>query len=235
MSKFWKTLANKAKKHSSWFKDYLTEISVVVISIAITFYGDGLIEDYNNKQDDKEMVGMVRQELEANLVEISKMQAFYQKENELGSHLKKYLLANETIANDSLELFYDQHRLFRYWFIKKNAFDLIRVSGSTQRLDKSLLMLLFESYDQLNVVNNLGDRYREQRISLLLDFAGKLPGGQHGETTLAQWDQIGSHIEFRQYMCNTLPLLSITALNASNKAKQLIEDTLQKINQEFPE
>jgi len=227
-------LLNKLKKNASWFKDYLTEISVVVISIAITFYGDGLIEDYNNKQEDKELIEMVRNELESNLVEISNMEVHYQKEFELGSHLKKYLLAHELFDNDSVEQFYDRHRIFNYWFIKKNAFDIIRVSGSVQRLDKGLLMLLFESYDQLNVVSNLGDRYREQRIALLLDFAGKLPGGQHGETTLQQWDQIGAHAEFRQYMCNTLPLLSITALNANEKSKSLIEDTLQKIKEQYP-
>jgi len=235
MSKLLSRVAEKFKKNASWFKDYLTEISVVVISIAITFYGDGLIEDYNNKQEDKEMIEMVKNELESNLSEISKMQIYYQKEFELGSHLKKYFQAKQTFTNDSLERFYDEHRLFKYWFTKKNAFDIIRVSGTVQRLDKSLLMLLFESYDQLNVTNNLGDRYREQRISLLLDFAGKLPNGQHGENTLEQWEQIGAHTEFKQYMCNTMPLLSITALDASNKAIQLIEDTLKKIKEKYPE
>lgn len=234
MNKLWEQFTGKLKKSSSWFKEYLKEISVVVISIAITFYGDSLIEKYNNKQEDKEMMEMVRQELESNLAELSDMTEHYQLDNEFGTRLSAHLVRHESIPADSLDKYFNRHRTFAYWFLKKNAFDIMRVSGTVQRADKGLLMLLFESYEQLGVVSSIDEHYRDQRIALLLDFNASLPDGKHAETTTGQWKQIRQHEEFRQYLCNSMPLLSRTASRSCLKAKELIEDTLKKIDEKYP-
>jgi len=234
MGKLWNKLVGKLKNHSSWFKDYLTEISVVVISIAITFYGDGLIEKYNNKQEDREMMEMVKLELEANLNELTKMVSFYQKDQDMSADLSGYLSGNETAPRDSLEKHFNRHRRYSYWFFKNNAFDIMRVSGTIQRADKDLLMLLFESYEQLEAVKKLDERYMNMKITHILGFTPSLPGGKHGETTPEQWEQIRQHTEFRQFLCNTLPLLTGTAMLASQKALEVITSTLEKIDEKYP-
>jgi len=228
-------LVDKLKNNTGWIKDYLTEISVVVISIAITFWGDGLIENYNNKQDDKEMIEMVKQELESNIQELSDMIEHYDTDSRFGTLLSGYLFNREAIYPDSLDQYYNRHRTFGYWFLKKNAFDIMRVSGTVQRAEKDLLMLLFESYDQLNVAGNIDERYREQRIERLLSFNTSIPGGKHGETTVEQWKQIEECEDFRQYLCNSMPSLARTAMRSCQRAKEIIGNTLERINEEYPD
>lgn len=232
MSNLWNKLINKLS--FDWLKDYLVEMSVVVFSIAITFYGDGLIEEYNNQQEDIEMMEMIKQELQTNFDELSNMIEHYQADSKFGIALSGYLGGNEMLSTDSLDQYYNRHRVFGYWFLKKNAFDIMRVSGTIQRANKGLLMFLFESYDQLNVVGSLDERYREQRIERLLDFNTSISGGKHGENTFEQWKQIKHHKEFRQYLCNSMPSLARTAIRSCQRAQEIIENTLKKIDEEYP-
>lgn len=233
MSKLWGRLINKLKQHSSWIKEYLTEISVVVISIAITFYGDGLIENYNNKQEDKEMMEMVKLELEANTNELTKVLTFYQKDYEMGIDLSIYLAEREIVPKDSLAKHLNQHRNFVYWFFKNNAFDILRVSGTMQRTDKDLLMLLLESYEQLGVVKSLDERYMHQKSTHILNFRYSLPDGKYGETLTEQWEQIRQDSEYRRFLCNNMPLLSVSILQATQRALEVINTTLDKINNKY--
>lgn len=234
MGKLWNNLIVKFKKHSSWIKEYLTEISVVVISIAITFYGDGLIERYNNKQEDREMMEMVRLELEANVNELMKVVTFYQKDYEMGTDLSDYLAGRETVPVDSLEKHFDQHRNFVYWFFKNNAFDILRVSGTMQRTDKELLMLLLESYEQLGVVKSLDERYMNQKSTHILNFRYSLPDGKYGETIIEQWEQLRQNEEYKRFLCNTMPLLSVSILQACERALHVIKSTLDGIDDKYP-
>lgn len=224
---------SKLKKHWLWIKEYLVEISVVVISIALTFYGDSLIEKYNNKQEDREMMELVTMELEANKKELTKLMSFYQKDFEMGNDFFHFLKGSDTLSKDSLEKHLDQHRLFYYWFFKNNAFDILRSSGTMQRTEKALLMSLLESYEQLSVVKSLDERYMHQKSNHILNFRYNLPDGKYGETTVEQWEQIKADAEFKQFLSNTMPLLSVSIMQATKRAIELINMTLEEIGKQY--
>ncbi|GEM_PF-3747076 len=226
-------LRSKLKKHSSWIKDYLVEISIVVISIAITFYGDSLIEKYNDKQEDREMMEMVKLELEANMNELTKMVDFYHKEYNMGTDLSSYLAGGKITPADSLEKHFDQHRSFIYWFLKNNAFDILRVSGTMQRTDKDLLMSLLESYEQLGVVKNLDERYMLQKSNHILNFRYTLQDGEYGETTIEQWEQIRKNEDYKRFLCNNMPLLSISIIQPCERGLNIMNSTMDKIRNKY--
>lgn len=234
MSKLWDKLVNKFKKHSSWMKDYLVEISIVVISIAITFYGDSLIDDYNNKQDDIEMMDMVRLELEDNKEELTKIMVYYQKDLQMSTAFKSYAAGQGTTEADSLQKYYNQHRSYGFWFLKNNAFDILRVSGTVQRIDKPLLMSLLEIYEQIDVVRNLDERYMGQKRDHILNYRYNLPNDKDGETTLEQWGNIDRNAEFKKFISISMPSFLRNVMQASQRALDLINDSIIEIEDQYP-
>lgn len=284
MQGLWKKISEPFRKHSEWWNNYLTELSVFVISLGATYYADSLVKSYMERQEDREAVGMVRNELMSNLSELESIATYYRKEIQLSETLRKFLaesgdaesgdavsgdtvsedtvsgdtVSGDTVSRDtvsegsvsrnvssvdatsgkadedSIKVFYNQHRLFYYWFLKDNAFSMIRESGTMQRMDKALLTELFECYEQLEVVKDMGLRYREERISELLLLTDALPEGKHAETTIGQWKQIAENAKFCRYLLTSLPMMAKSALSISMNAEQLIEKMLDDIDKQFP-
>lgn len=164
METLWKKVKEKFIRHAEWWNNYLTEMSVLIISLGATYYGDSLIESYMETQEDREAMGMIRTELASNLKELKDIDDYYLKEIRFSESFTSKLKMKKKIPADSLLEFSDQHRIYYYWFLKDNAFDMLRESGSMQRIDKALLTKLFECYEQLEVVKDMGVRYREERM-----------------------------------------------------------------------
>lgn len=244
MQGLWKKITEPFRKHSEWWNNYLTELSVFVISLGATYYADSLVESYMEKQEDREAVNMVRNELISNLSELESIETYYRKEILLSETLRKFLAESgdtesddatpSDVNEDSIKVFYNQHRLFYYWFLKDNAFNMIRESGTMQRMDKALLTELFECYEQLEVVKDMGLRYREERISELLLLTDALPDGKHAETTIGQWKQIAENRKFCRYLLTSLPMMAKSALSISTNAEQLVEKILDAIDKQYP-
>lgn len=239
MQGLYKKIIESFRKHTEWWCNYLTEMSVVIISLGITYYADGIVERYMEKQEDREAVRMVRNELVSNLSELEDIEKYYRKEILMSETLRRYLPEHKnTVASeadeDSIKDFHNQHRLYYYWFLKNNAFDMIRESGAMQRMDKMLLTKLFECYEQLEVVKDMGVRYREERITELLLLADSLPEGKHAETTAGQWQQIGQNSKFCRYLLISLPMMAKSALSINLNARQLAEEMLDALDKEYP-
>lgn len=230
----WKKIKEPFVKHAPWWNNYLTEISVLIISIGATYYGDSLIQSHLEKQEDKEAMAMVRNELISNLKELADIETYYLKEIKFSNALVCDLIRNQTVPEDSVQEFYNQHRLYYYWFLKNNAFDMVRESGTMQRIDKTLLTKLFECYQQLEVVKDMGVRYREERFSWLSEFTINLPDGTHATTVRGQWKQINQNKKFRQYLTVSLPLMAKSALAIEMNATALVQETLQQIDRLYP-
>lgn len=236
MEKLWKNITEPFRKHREWWNNYLTELSVFVISLGVTYYADSLVENCMQKQEDWEAIRMVRNELLANLKELGNIEEYYRKEVLLSETLRNFLKQGQAgiVKEDSIQCFYNQHRLYYYWFLKNNAFDMVRESGTMQRMDKTLLTELFECYEQLEVVKDMGARYREERISELLLLTDALPDGRHAETTLGQWEQIRRNKRFRHYLLTSLPVMAKSALSVNLNARQLVADMLKAVDKRYP-
>lgn len=234
MNEVWQKITTPFRAHAEWWNDYLTEISVIIISLAATYYGDSLVESYMEKLEDKEAIGMVRHELTANLAELREIEAFYRKEIAFSDELKKALLIKTRPEEDSIRSYYNQHRLYYYWFLKDNAFSMLRESGSLSRLDKPLLMQLFECYEQIEVVKDMEKRYREEKFAHLTHYIDGLGIEPNAESTRGQWEQIDRHPAFRQYLFTLLPMLAKSSLGINLRAQELIGNMLFTIDEAFP-
>ena len=234
MKKLLEKIKNKFAKHSEWWINYLTEMSVVVISLGTTYYGNSLINDYMEKQEDRKVVLMIRQELVTNLKEMEDIDQYCLKEIKFSETLVNKLIRKKRISSDSIKNFHNQHRLYYYWFLKNNAFDMLRESKVMQRVDKMLLMKLFECYEQLGVVKDMGGRYREERIKRLAEFTTDQPEGLHAMTVTEQWKQINRHKIFRQYLMITVPLMAKSTLAIERNTALLVQKTIKEIDQVYP-
>lgn len=222
--------------HVEWLKDYLREISVIIIGLCITYYGDSLMDSYTERQEDKEAIKMVQEELASNISELNDMQEYYKTDIRLSESFKTDIaIGLNNVKEDSIKQFKNQHRLYHYWTLKDHAFKMVRESATMQRIDKTLLTKLFECYEYLEVVEKMGESYREKRFNELLQFYNQFPADeQSNETTLKQWRQISANEQFRNYIIVVLPMFSKSSLSVCNFAVGKVKDIQAAIKEAYP-
>lgn len=59
MTRLLERIRKQLKNHAQWWTDYMTEMSILLISLAATFYGENLIESYHENQDDLQTMELV--------------------------------------------------------------------------------------------------------------------------------------------------------------------------------
>lgn len=201
MNTGWRKLTDLFRKHVEWWQDYITELSVVVLSIAVTFYGEAKIEQYNERQEDREVMQMMINELQENEEELENLQKRCTNDVLFSSLLQRYLKYKHVPAPDTLKMFNRYHYLYPQWIFKRNAFDVMKSSGVMQRMDdKELLILIFDCYDQIEIVKEMGEHYKNERFKMIMEYSSAV-ADTHEEKTLKQWKQIGHYSPFRDYLC----------------------------------
>lgn len=66
--------------HVEWWQNYLTEISVLVVGLGLTYWADAQWDRMEQEVQDGELLQMVAEELDANLTEMEHMEEYYRKE-----------------------------------------------------------------------------------------------------------------------------------------------------------
>lgn len=227
-------LRDRLANHADWWSSYLTELSILVISLAATFYGENLIQGYMETKEDRNTMEMVVNELEYNIELLSTMQEQCTMDVEFATALKRSLLRHETLPEDTLVKYNKYHRVYYYFSLKRSTFDLMKISGAMQRMENRVLIVqLFDCYEWLNIMQDLADRFREERTAKLYDFTAQLQGGEHAETTQGQWMQIECDQSFKRYLLYVLPL-NAKSVNAQSKlALEVITETIRMVKQEY--
>lgn len=139
----------------------------------------------------------------------------------------------EYIQEDSVSLYYNQIRMFHIWSYEGYAFNIMRESTSMQRIDRSLLLNLFNCYDYIETVEALNTDYKDQRLEQLLKFRAKVRNID--TTTIGQWRQCCTDIPFFEYLTQTVPLLSQISLSTCTYAITLTEQTMEMIAVQYPD
>jgi len=148
--------------------EYLRELSVIVIGIAITFWGSGLINDINTRKSLKQELIAVESELMENEKEITEVLRFY-------SDLYKYRLLLS--AGDIQKADKDSLRKYQYtitnivsYNYKKDAFDMLKYSGGLKEIkDKNKIMSIMECYMLMEQAKEVHDSYMNSKINLILN------------------------------------------------------------------
>ena len=237
MNSTWTKIKKRIHNHLVWLKDYLREISVIIIGLCITYYGDSLMNSYTERKEDKEAIKMVQEELASNISELNKMQKYYQADILLSESFKSGISVGlNNVKEDSIKKFKNQHRLYHYWTLKGHAFKMVCESSTMQRIDKVLLTKMFECYEYMEVVEKMGESYREKRFNELLQFFNQFPvDGQNNGTVLEQWKQINANKQFRNYIMVVLPMFSKSSLSVCKIADGIVRDTQNAIKKAYPD
>lgn len=203
----------------------MTEMSILVISLAATFYGENLIESYHEAQDDKATMGMVVEELQYDLEVLGEMKKLYEAELEFSRVLESALVHHTVLPSDSVEKYKNFHRIYYYWTLKASAFDFVKVSGVMQRVeDKALIVQLFECYERLNIMKELDSDFRTEHRTRLSEFRSRLKDGKHGDTVAEQWEQIDGNEDYKRYLLYSLPPLA----NSINEQIEVVAKSITK-------
>ena len=123
--------------------------------------------------------------------------------------------------------------MFHIWFYEGYAFNIMRESFSMQRIDRNLLLKLFNCYDYIETVEALNTDYKDQRLEQLLKFRAKVRNID--TTTIGQWWQCCTDIPFFEYLTQTVPLLSQISLSTCTYAITLTEQTMEMIAVQYPD
>lgn len=212
----------------------MTEMSILVISLAATFYGENLIESYNEAREDYDTMALVVDELEYNEETLAVVEEHYALEKQFAGVLNRALNHYEVFPRDTLDKYLDFHYDIYYYFWKNNAFDLIKLSGTMQRIDnKDLSLQLFVCYEWLEVVKEMDANFREERKAKRADFLGGLKNGMHAETTAGQWEQINENKIFKRYLLYSMPSTAKTIHINAREARQAVAKTIGMIKEEY--
>lgn len=222
-------------RHAGWWKDYMTEISVVVIGLCITYCGDHLLSEHSAEREEREAVGMVRDELLRNLAEIQEMNGFYVQEIAFSSAFSRALSGGmSAVVEDSVARFDRQHRLFYYWMIYDNAFRMLCISPLMQRIDKNLQMDLFGCYAELETVRNLGENYRARRFEEIMDYSARRDGSEDGMSVTRQWALIQTCPGFARYLSRVMPVMARGCIAVNDRGIRAVGYAVAKIDSLYP-
>lgn len=220
--------------HSGWWKDYMKEISILVISLAATFYGESLIQSYQEAQEDHQTMEMVVDELEYNQETLEALLKQYTLERQFAVVLKRALVEHQTVPKDTLKKYTDFHYDIYYSLWKHNALDLIKLSGAMQRIsDKTLSLRLFECYEWLAVVKEMDINFREERKQKRTEFVSHLENGLHAETAAEQWRQIDRDEAFKNYLLYSMPATARTIYGNADAAHAIVGETIEMIREAY--
>ncbi len=234
MARLLEKMRLQVKNHAEWWASYMTEMSILVISLAATFYGESLIESYNEAQEDKSTMELVVNELESDYEVLGEMKEQYEAELDFSNALESVLIQHAVLPQDSLEKYLNFHRIYNYWTLKVSAFDFVKVSGAMQRVeDKELVVELFQCYELLNVMKDLDSRFREEYRTNLSDFKSRLEHGQHGSTVEEQWEQIDKDVVYKRFLLYSVPPLAKSILREITVIMEHLDGTVRQIKANY--
>lgn len=201
MGKLFNKLTDGVKNHKEWWTDYLTEISILVISLAATFYGEHLISDYMDAQDDKETLAIVIDELNENIKELKDMEAYYDKNIRFTSTLKQYFSTNDSIPLDTLVAYCSYHQASYTPFLNDNALKMVNNSGIMRRMEsKQLMKQIFDCYSLIDLIKNTDAVFEQKLSEQIYDFISEMDEKESINTVTDQWDQIKKNKKFSQFL-----------------------------------
>lgn len=155
-------------KYKEWkVGQYLRELSIITIGIAITFGGNELVSSINAKKALKEELKAVEAELIENKAYIEDILSYYD-----DVYVYRDLIARkyngEEVNADSIKTYsftFNQILNFNY---KKDAFEMMKYSGRlTDIKDKSLILNIMECYRLMEQAKETHDMYMSWKAELL--------------------------------------------------------------------
>ena len=159
---------NLRDKLSEWrIGNYLRELSIVIIGVAVTLYASSVISDIKEEKDLQLQLDAVYAELEENVKRLDEAILYHDMHNKLRDYLYTIIKDEKTYSKDSVKK-YDYVLMHTYDFIyKKSAYDMFVNSGAMKYLtDRNQLLNITESYAKLEEIKKANDEYMSLKINM---------------------------------------------------------------------
>ncbi|HCO68448.1 MAG TPA: hypothetical protein DIT04_11925 [Dysgonomonas sp.] len=148
--------------------NYLRELSIVIIGVAITLFASDRISSYNEQRDMHQQLDLVYEELSSNLVQLDEVVDYYnnlavQRKHMLAKYRDPYPGVNDSIMK------YDSYTssTFPYTY-KKSAYEMFINSGAMKQLtDRKQLMDITQSYSGLENLKDKIESYMQSKKEVM--------------------------------------------------------------------
>lgn len=162
-----------ARKPVRWiWREYMLQLSVVILGIVVTFAGSGAIERWKRARQVRTTMLLVYEELKTNLTlrnACCEKLRFDQNGMLMFDHYGRRV---DLIPEDSLERYATLLGTMRAIEVQNDAFEVLKSSGVIQYVgDKELLMQVLGCYRQLGTFAARVDSYNRSKINAINHFS----------------------------------------------------------------
>jgi hypothetical protein len=155
-------MKSKTRISANKIANYLREVSVVVIGVAITLSLTLWISQVNEKRELSLYMRTVKIELEENKAIFENIITYFQSEGKYADYLLSH--DKQLLNVDTLLYYSTQCATNRAFNFKINAFEMFKSSGIMRLLDdKELLLSLWNCYDNISFLQQILDMYVQEK------------------------------------------------------------------------
>lgn len=140
------------KEWMSFFREFIA----VVLGIVLTFWGQGIYDRHEERENVKEALSLVRDELKDNLENIDFAQSAISQEVAAAKFLIRYEKDYTKAPADSLEAFNQVPFLVLYLNTTDDAMELLKTSSLFQKIDNpELALTIIEAYAAIRSAHDM--------------------------------------------------------------------------------
>lgn len=190
-------------RRQDW-EGFLMGFISVVLGIVLTFGGEALIARNNEKNDVKNVLILVRDELESNVMIMDETIESIELENRASLYLMKFYDNFEACEWDSMKLYCNAPLNVTSPAISQDALELMKTSALLQKVeDKTLALNIIKAYKSLQIEKENIDFYNDKKKELLdnaMQEEAKAVFAMPHFTPAQMWSAITSTTDGRKFL-----------------------------------
>lgn len=214
-------------------KDYIRQLSVVIIGIVITFTGSDAIMNHSRQKELKQIMEMVKLELEDNLQTLHTIESRLQRERAAFQNIQNNIQDLDAIPTDTILKYGSVPGNVMNYFFRTQSLDVLKTSGIISQIkDKEFLRNIFGCYVSLQYVEESANGYYTDKkdatfswlYSLSTEKAGEIMGGENQELRILHWwHSILKNDESRNFFLNAPGNLETVLIDCNNAENTLLK------------
>lgn len=218
-------------RRQDW-EGFLMGFISVFLGIVLTFGGEAMISNHNEKQDVRNVLILVRDELNTNIEMITDVDEELKKQKDAAVYLMRYYDNFEACDKDSMRMYCNLPLSTISINSSKEALELLKTSALFQKIrDKELSLNIIKAYNRLQVVKESVDFYNEKLSKLIasaLQEEAKAVFASANFTAVEMWNALTSTDEGRQFLYEIK--ISVTFGMGTEETVEVLQAVVDEIN-----
>lgn len=223
-------------RRQDW-EGFLMGFISVVLGIVITFGGEAWISSINEKNNVKEVLMLVCDELNNNIKIMDDVNEALELENRAAVYLMQYYDNFEACDKDSMRLYCNAPLSTLPTKPSQDALELLKTSALLPKVkDKTLMLNIIKAYKALQSETDNIDYYYDKKQKLVdeaMQEEAKAIFAQPHFTPAQMWSAITSTTEGRQFLHEIN--ISVTFGFGHKETKQYLQDVVAEIEEYIKE